>query len=291
MAQIAFDARTVAPAVPMEPLDDGWYPGILIKTEIKPTSNGTGLRMPYTLKVLPDHPHYGNRQVFDGLNIQNANPVAQNIAQEQLSAICHATGVIVLQDTEQLHNIPLLFKVATVPARTVEVVNSVSGQKETKTYDAKNEVKGFAKLGTQEVNVAPPKKKPISGGGAPPAWATQAPPAAAPAAAAVPSFAQQAPAAAPVSLTQPVQQAAPIVQPAATAAPETPSWAKPAEVPAAAPAVAPLAVAAAPAAAPADTPSWATQAPAAAPAETAPAAAAPVAAAPAVPSWAQGATA
>lgn len=273
MAQLSFDARNVAPSVPLEPLDDGWYPAVITETEIKPTASGDGVRMPLKLKVLPDHPHYGNRLIFDGLNIQNPNPVAQQIAQEQLSAICHATNVIVLNDTQQLHNIPLLVKVVTTPKRT----DTVTG----KTYDAKNEVKGYAKLGTQEVNVAPPKKAlAVGGAGAPPAWSAQAPPAGA-TPAAVPSMA-------PAVATPPfVPQAAPQAAPAAAPVPEAPAWSKPAETPVAAPAAAPVATEAAPAAA-AAAPAWATQAPAAGAPAPAAEAAAP---APAVPSWAQGAQA
>lgn len=203
MAQIAFNAANVAPAVPLTPLPDGWFPAIITESDIKPTSTGTGQRMPLTFTICEGHP-YAKRKVFDGLNIVNDNPVAQQIAQEQLSAICHATGVINLQDTQQLHGIPLLIKLATTARRE----DTVTG----KVYEPKNEIKGYAKIGTQTVNMTPPPAPGAAAGGAgaSPAWATQAPPA------------QQAP------VQQPVTQ--PAAQPAAFQAPPTgaQAWEQPA---------------------------------------------------------------
>ena len=209
MASLVFNAATVAPAQPIEPLPDGWFPVTITASEVKPTTNGSGIRFNFTCTVAADHPHYKNRKVFDGLNVQNANPVSQQIAQEQLSALCHAVGVIQLQDTNQLHNLPFLIKVKTVPKRT----DPVTG----KTYEPKNEITGYDKIGAQQVNLDPP----ANGGGAPtmagaggmPAWTRQAPPAAA-----VPAQ-QFAPAAAPgnvvpLTATPPPQQQ-PVPQPAA----------------------------------------------------------------------------
>jgi hypothetical protein len=83
---------------------------------------------------------YAGRYIFAGLNIQNQNPTAQEIGQSQLSAICHAIGLLQLQDSNELHNKPLEVKVSIRPARTDER----TGQ----TYDADNDVKGFRALKT-----------------------------------------------------------------------------------------------------------------------------------------------
>lgn len=212
MAQLAFDASKVAPSQPLQPLPDGWFPILITESEIKPTKSGDGQRLALTLTVCEGHP-YAKRKVFDGLNIANPNPVAQQIAQEQLSAICHATGVIQLQDTQQLHGIPLLVKLVTTAKRT----DTVTGQ----VYEPRNEVKGYAKIGTQEVNMTPPPAVNSAAAPAAPAWATQAPPAAAtqpapqpaPAAATVPTgegpWGNAAPASAPPANPAPSQQAAP----------------------------------------------------------------------------------
>lgn len=240
MAQLAFDASKVAPAQALQPLPDGWFPAIITESEIKPTKSGDGSRLALTLTVCEGHP-YAKRKVFEGLNIANPNPVAQQIAQEQLSAICHATGVIQLQDTQQLHGIPLLIKLSTTAKRT----DTVTGQ----VYEPKNEIKGFAKIGTETVNMTPPPAANSAAAPAAPAWATQAPPAAA-----APAFTPQPAAAAPVADAGPWATPAPApaqAAPAPAAAP-TPAWAAQPAAPAATQAPAPQAAAPGP-----EVPAWA----------------------------------
>lgn len=262
MAQLNFDARTVAPDQgQQDPVPAGWYKVVMDKSEMKPTKDGTGQRLEMQFKIIDGQ--FTGRKIFEGLNLVNSNPVAQEIAYKQLSAICHAVNVLVAQDSSQLHNIPLQVKVNLKPA---------SGQ-----YEAKNEVKAYKNI-NEVVQAAP-----VAAPGAP---ASFAPPPAAPAAFAPPA----APAAAgwqPPAAPQPWQAA-----PAATAAPAAaPAWQPPAApvAPAmAAPAPVAAPVAAPAAAAPVAQPAWAAApAPAAAPVEAAPAAPAP-AAAPAgiTPPWA-----
>lgn len=297
MAQIQFDATQVAPAQPRTPLPNGWFPVIITASEIKPTKDGSGTRLNFTFSVCQGHPRE-NRKVVEGLNIANPNPVAQQIAQEQLSAICHATGVVHLQDTNQLHGIPLLIKVTTVPERT----DTVTG----KIYEAKNEIKGYAKIGTEQVNMSDPKNDQSSGAaGAGPAWmqgaAAQPQPAAQ-----FPSFAgvpQQQPAQVPAgegpwgnagaNQTGGVPTGTP--QQATPAAASVPVTHTPAPTSSPTPTTAPSTATPSSVATPAaeEMPAWLKPAGAAAPTEAAPAQTAPPAqAAPpaaAVPAWAQGA--
>ena len=179
------------------------------------------------------------------MNLQNPNPVAAEIGYKRLSAYCHATGVIQVQDSQQLHGIP--FK-ARVSVRT-----DTTGQ-----YDPSNEVKAVKHInedtGTtaapaaQQWQAAPPAQPAPA---AAPAWTAapqqQAPaqwappqqpaPQQAPAPTAAAPWTQQpttqaAPAAAqPPWVQQPAAQAAPPAQPAPAAAPvatpgPTPPWAQ-----------------------------------------------------------------
>lgn len=134
MAQLNFDARTVQPDAPMEAIPAGWYNMQINGSEMKPTSDGKGAYLQVTLKVL-DGQHAG-RQVFDRLNLQNANPVAVDIAYKRLSAYCHATGVINLQDSQQLHGIPMKVK--------VNVRTDSTGQ-----YEPSNDVKAVKNINEQ----------------------------------------------------------------------------------------------------------------------------------------------
>jgi len=126
MAQLNFDARQVDPQQSFEPIPAGWYNMMIIDSEMKPTSNGHGAYLQLTLKVMDGQ--YAGRQVFDRLNIQHQNPVATEIAYRRLSAYCHATGVLQIQDSQQLHGIPLKARVS--------VRTDSTGQ-----YDPSNEIK------------------------------------------------------------------------------------------------------------------------------------------------------
>jgi hypothetical protein len=167
MATLNFDAATVEPSQSFEPIPDGWYAVQITASETKPTKDGSGAYLELTLKVL--EPPYTNRNLFYRLNIKNNNPVAQEIAYRQLSAICHATGVIQVADSQQLHGLPFKVKVT--------VRKDDSGK-----YDPTNEIKAVKNI--NEGTGAP---------SAPPVGFTTAPP---PAQASIPGIPPAAPAAA-----------------------------------------------------------------------------------------------
>ncbi len=230
--QFPFDATKVDPAKPLEGIPGGWYAGDIAASEVKPTkaNDGAYLNLELTCRVGP----YAGRKVFARLNVHNKNPVAQEIAYKELSAICHATGVLQIQDTAQLHGKPLEFKV-TVDAE---------GRNDVAAYRAYGSGKSPADNGANGAGpaFAPPAPAAFTPPPPPPAAAPAwAPPAAAPAApAAAPAW---APPAAPAPAAAPAAPwGAPAGQPAAGAAP----WGAPAQP-------------AAPAAAPGAAPPWATR--------------------------------
>lgn len=171
-----FDASGVAPSQPQEVIPVAWYPVTITESEIKETSKKLGSMLALTYTII-DGDHKG-RKLFSNLNIVNANAQAVEIAQRDLSAICHATGVMVVDDTSKLHNIPFEIRVGM--------------RKPDADYpEPANEVKGYRKLG---------------GATAAPAPATSAapPPAAAPAAAPWAAAPAAAPAPAPAPVPAPV---------------------------------------------------------------------------------------
>ena len=127
MAAINFDATTVEPNASFDPLPAGWYNANITNSEMKPTKDGSGAYIQLELTILDGE--YANRKVFDLLNVQNNSKVAQEIAYATLSSICHATGVIQVQDTSQLHGIPMEVKLSVRAA--------------TENYEASNAVKGY----------------------------------------------------------------------------------------------------------------------------------------------------
>lgn len=203
MATLNFDATTVAPDTGTgDPIPAGWYNVMIDESEAKPTKAEGGVRLSLRFTVLDGQ--YAGRKIFTGLNIRNANPVAQEIAYKQLSAICHAVGILQVQDSQQLHGKPLKVRVKVKPA---------SGD-----YEASNDITAYKNINEQ-----------VSGAvaGAPAAGAPWG--SAAPAAAPAQQAAQQAapnwtpPAQPQQAPQQPQPQQAPAWTPPAAAQP----WAAP----------------------------------------------------------------
>jgi len=119
------------------PIPTAWYPALIEETEQKPTKAGTGWYINGRVTIVGDS--YANRKVFFLLNLQNPSQQAMEIAYRELSAICHACGIPVVTDTAQLHNIPVMVHVKSVPA-----VMESDGV--TEKYAAKNEINGWKAL-------------------------------------------------------------------------------------------------------------------------------------------------
>ncbi len=128
MAQMNFDASTVAPQQAFEVLPAGVYSVVATDSEVKPTKNGSGQVAQFTMQVV-EGVHTG-RKIFARFNIANQNPEAERIGQSQFSAFCHAAGVLQVNDTAQLHGRPVRAK--------VKIRKDPSGQ-----YEDSNEVSGF----------------------------------------------------------------------------------------------------------------------------------------------------
>lgn len=139
MANLNFNAQTVEPQAAFDPLPAGWYQMQIVESELKPTSNGEGQYLQLKLQVI--NGEHANRVVFERLNIVNRNPTAQEIAYRTLSSICHATNVIQVEDSQQLHGIPMEVKVSVRPAKDG--------------YDASNDVKGYRAINAGMMQAAP----------------------------------------------------------------------------------------------------------------------------------------
>lgn len=133
MATLQFNATNIAPTVAFTPLPAGDYNVIITESEVKPTKDGQGQYLQLRLEVQGGE--FGGRVLFDRLNLWNNNQQAQEIAQRTLSAICHAVGILQVEDSQMLHNIPLIATVKVKPA--------------TSNYDASNEIKGYKQAGMQ----------------------------------------------------------------------------------------------------------------------------------------------
>lgn len=143
-----FDANAVEPSESREPIPAGWYKVVISASEEKPTKAQTGSYLNLEMQII-DGTQSG-RKVYDLLNLNNPNATAVEIAQRTLSSICRAVGVMTPRQSEDLHDKPMMAKVAVKPARDG--------------YDARNEVKEYAPCDKAAAPVAP------SGGAATPPW-------------------------------------------------------------------------------------------------------------------------
>ena len=185
MAQLNFDASTVAPQEAFDPIPAGWYPAQIVESEMKAGSKPGSAYLAITLQIMGGD--FNNRKVFDRFNLQNANPVAVEIGYRSLSAVCHAVGLLQVPDSQVLHGRPLQVKVSVRPAR----VDPTTGT----AYDASNEVKGYKALDNASPAV------PAAPANGAPAWANSA------------TTAAPAPALAPALPAPPAAPAAPVTAP------------------------------------------------------------------------------
>lgn len=156
MANIGrFDATTVAPREDFSPLPTGEYSAVIIDSDLKPTKKNDGHYLELTFEVRDAE--FRGRRVWARLNLDNPNPKAVEIAQRELSAICHATGVMQVNDSVQLHNKPLMIRVEYVEAGGTRT-------------SATNEIKAYKALAAQPALASAPSPQPSNTGAAPP-WA------------------------------------------------------------------------------------------------------------------------
>ena len=206
----SFDANTVEPA-DFSALPAGDYTALISASEWRDSKAGVQY-LALTLQIL-EGAHQG-RFLWHNLNLNHPTAQAAEIAQRELSAICRATGQMAISDSEQLHDIPVIVKVAYVPAK---------GE-----WPEKNQIKQWKPAGS----AAQPALTPA------PAPATKPAPKTAPAPAPATKPAPKT-APAPAPATKPAPKAAPAPAPAAKPAPAPKApppvagkpWAKPAPAP------------------------------------------------------------
>lgn len=127
MAILDFDANTVEPSSGFSPIPAGKYVAVITEDEMKDTRNGKGRYLQFTFEIIEGE--YIGRKLWTRLNLENENMEAVKIARADLSAICRAVNVLKLQDTVQLHNLPLVI--------------SVKLKKDKETDELRNEIKGY----------------------------------------------------------------------------------------------------------------------------------------------------
>lgn len=91
-------------------LPAGNYVAQVERSEVKQTKDGTGSYLSLGFKVMDGD--YAGRVLFGNITLTNKNSQAQEIGRKQLIKLSTACGLGHLQDSEQLHGIPVMIKVS-----------------------------------------------------------------------------------------------------------------------------------------------------------------------------------
>jgi hypothetical protein len=105
-----FDATTVDPNMGFEPVPKNDYLSMMTDSEFKPTKANDGSEyLQCTWEILEGE--YKKRLIFGRLNVRNKSDAAVKIAEGELSAICHAVGVLKPKDSSEFHGKPAILSV------------------------------------------------------------------------------------------------------------------------------------------------------------------------------------
>jgi len=129
-----------------EALLPGWYPAVMIESDVVATAAKTGFRLACVYQVI-DGPGKG-RKILAGYNVDNPNPEAVRISMEELKTLSACMGHFApLTDSAELHNRPLQLRLA---KQKDSDFNEVKGYKTIDGKDAKDAAQGPA-IGHQPI--------------------------------------------------------------------------------------------------------------------------------------------
>ncbi|MBX9874433.1 MAG: DUF669 domain-containing protein [Beijerinckiaceae bacterium] len=88
----------------LDPIPPGRYELEVVDSDLVQTKSGTGMLLKLQHRVVSGQ--YENRRIFSQHNFKNDNPVAQEIGQREIKALCAAIGHMgPLEDSNDLHGI------------------------------------------------------------------------------------------------------------------------------------------------------------------------------------------
>jgi len=128
--RIRFDAKKHEPTTSVTALPSGDYQVVVKSSALKASKAGTSEYLQLQLQVVDGE--YRGYIIFDQLIVVHDNPIVTDIANRRLSALCHATNQLLLEDTNQLHGIP--------------VIATVSFVEKTEKWGEKNDVRNYTEV-------------------------------------------------------------------------------------------------------------------------------------------------
>jgi hypothetical protein len=132
MAILNFDASTYDPSPSFDVLPVGKYLATIVDSKVKPTKAGTGEYLELVFEIAEGE--FINRKIWQRINFRNPSPKAEAAAKRDLSTLCRAVGVLNVQQSEYLHNIPVV-----IDLQIEESTNGYAPQNRIKTYSSASE--------------------------------------------------------------------------------------------------------------------------------------------------------
>lgn len=111
-------------------LPAGEYEAKIKQSEMVDTKKGDGQMLKLTLEICSGQ--YSGRLIWTNLNLINPNEQTVEMAHKELATICRACGKVNVDDSEELHGIPMTIKLKLKP--------------ETKQYPASNTISNYKPL-------------------------------------------------------------------------------------------------------------------------------------------------
>jgi hypothetical protein len=125
--KLQFDANKVAPLQGLGPVPADTYTAAVVSCVQRENKDTEGWHLATVLEITEGA--YANRKLFHNINIGNASADSREIANGQLSAICHATGVLGGEelDTDDFRGIPMKVDVGLTVQEGFGKSNRVNG--------------------------------------------------------------------------------------------------------------------------------------------------------------------
>lgn len=127
--QTPFNAEQYNPAQGAGQMPLGRHPVVITESSVKANKNNDGGFVELLVSII-DGPAQGQTGAYR-LNIYHANPQTVDIANRQLSALCHVTGQMQIQDTAQLHGHPFVVEVTNQKLSSEQMQKQAQGEQVT----------------------------------------------------------------------------------------------------------------------------------------------------------------
>jgi hypothetical protein len=166
-----YDPEAGVPGV-YEVFEAGPNPMEVVESDIVATKAGTGKLLKYKVRITEGDNE--DRLVFGQFNLQNPNPVATKIGQEEFRALREVVGVLEPEDTQDLHFKQFIGYVKITPAKgEYAAKNEIDWGKTYKIFT--DGVDAVAPPANDNEKPAPAKAAPVKAAAKPAAGAAKAP--------------------------------------------------------------------------------------------------------------------